>query len=281
MEPARRNAWLLTLASACVLGASLVPMARRVAAFNAASGVAAGRYHFEPITSRDVRVEGFPDARLDDALTPEGRAAVRLTYAGSTTLIPVKAPPAKDLPGLAAYDEWLKVLAVYEVGRDEAGRQVRLAGSERVWIVVRRTPEGVDPRGWGQSRRTEWVFDFYDLRRDGTVDRFARRWPGSEHAEKALEAAARGEGGRPPDPTVAAILGVPRLRERTPEYGAAMHVIPKLNVPQYRFNNDAFSPAVLGWTLPASMLSGLALTGGLVFALAPRRRGGWHGGEVR
>lgn len=270
MEPARRNAWILAAASAAVLGASVVPMARRAAAFNEAQRFA--RIHFEPITSRAIDVDGFPKGTLTDEPGERGRWAVRLDYGGSATRIPVKAPPAPGLPGLGAYDEWLKVLALYEIRRDDAGRQVRAAGTERLWIVVRRTPQGVDAEGWGQARRAEWVFDFYDLRPDGTVEARVLRWPGSDLSERGLKERAEGAGARAPDPSAAALLAIPPLRERTPEYQAAMHVIPKLNVPKYRFASDAFSPAVLGWTLPAGMISGLVLSGALVFALAPRRR---------
>jgi hypothetical protein len=50
-----------------------------------------------------------------------------------------------------------------------------------------------------------------------------------------------------------------------------MHVIPKLNVPKYKFNDTAFSFHTLGWTLPASMLSGLVFCIAFFFAIAPTR----------
>src|SRR6185295_8519145 len=102
--------------------------------------------------------------------SPPGIGSIRLDYAGRTIHIPVKTP-AGDLPNLTAYDEWLSALAVYEMTRDERGEQRRKAGTERLVIVVRRTPEGYDPETWGEVRRDEWLFDFYDLKRDGSVER--------------------------------------------------------------------------------------------------------------
>jgi hypothetical protein len=51
-----------------------------------------------------------------------------------------------------------------------------------------------------------------------------------------------------------------------------MFVIPKLNVPEYKFSDTAFRIEVLGWTLPVTMASVLLIAGGVAFALAPRRR---------
>ena len=54
-------------------------------------------------------------------------------------------------------------------------------------------------------------------------------------------------------------------------YDFAMFVIPKLSVPDYKFNDTAFRLEVLSWTLPCSMCAVLAFLGGLVFAIAPKR----------
>jgi hypothetical protein len=95
---------------------------------------------------------------------------------------------------------------------------------------------------------------------DGTIETTQRRWPRGRRAEARLE----GETDNP-------LRGIEPLAPRTLEYFAAMHVIPKLNVPRHKFNDTALSPKVLGWTLPVSMLSVLGMAGGLVFTIAPRR----------
>ncbi|MBY0313243.1 MAG: hypothetical protein K2W85_14325 [Phycisphaerales bacterium] len=267
MDRSKRIAFLVMLASAAVFAAAMAPMTNRIQEFNA--GAKFLHVHFEPIVSRKIAVEGFPEGTLID--TDKG---IELAYGGKTTLIPVKLPPAKGLPNLAGYDEWLKVLACFQVDRDGENKQIRRDGSERLMIVVRRTPEGLDPEAWGQVRRIDWVFDYYDLGKDGQVTHTIKRWPRKYRSENRLQAEAKGER---PDCTkeqieaAKALAAIAPISERTVEYAAAMHVIPKLNVPEHKFTDTAFSPAVLGWTLPASMFAILGVAGGLVFTLAPRR----------
>ncbi|HVU63043.1 MAG TPA: hypothetical protein VHC70_03640 [Phycisphaerales bacterium] len=271
MSKGRTISWLLVIVAAAVFVVSIVPLSRRIEAYNKSAGFL--NLHGEPISSRELNVEGFPKGALTDAQMPDGSSAVRLDYAGKSILIPVKAPAAVNLPGLAAYDEWLKVLAIYEVVRDSAGRQERKPGSERLIIVVRRTPEGYDPDKEGEVRRTEWVFDYYDLKKDGTVEQYARRWPRSLRAEERLRDEAAGHADDPARIASAkALIAIQPLKDRTIEHFAAMHVIPKLAVPDYKFNDTAFRFAVLGWPLPAAMCSVLVFTCALVFAIAPRRK---------
>ena len=51
------------------------------------------------------------------------------------------------------------------------------------------------------------------------------------------------------------------LQERTWQYQAALHAIPKLNVPKYRFKDTAMK--AMGWTLPVAMFSGLGVIAGI------------------
>jgi len=282
MESGRRKAWWITIGAGALFCASIVPMARRIAEYNAHANIPT--FHTEPLAGRTLRVDGFPIATLTDVAAERGTVGgggggagtIRLEYNGKETLIPVKRPPALDLPTLAGYDEWLKPLAIYPVVRNERGEQTRVPGSERFVIVIRQTPEGYDPETWGTVRRDEWLFDFYDLQRDGKVVHTTRRWPrkssyGDPEARLAREAAGKGV-----DEARAAVarrlLQFEPLKERTAEYYMAMFVIPKLSVPEYKFTDTAFRPKVLGWTLPCAMFAVLGFTGGLVFVIAPRRR---------
>lgn len=267
MDRSRKIALIVTVACAGLFLAAIGPLTTRIRAFNEHANFL--HVHFEPIASRTINVSGFPEGQLKDV-----EKGIELSFGGKTTLIPVKSPPAKDLPNLAGYDEWLKVLACFQVDRDDANRQVRRDGSERLMIVVRRTADGLEPESWGQVRRIDWVFDFYELGKDGSVQHSARRWPRKARAEERLQAEA---GGKNKDLTpeqlaaAKALAAINPIAERTTEYAAAMHVIPKLNVPDHKFDDTAFSPRVLGWTLPTSMLALLGFCGGLVFALAPKR----------
>ena len=266
LDRSRRNALLVCLISALGLGASVVPMAHRISDFNTASHYA--RFHAEIQSQRDFQIGVFPRVLLTDFADDRGRTFLKLDYAGTEHRVPVHKPAAPNVPDLGIYDEWVKVLAVNQVQRDPAtGQSSPVPGTDRLLVVSRITPEGLDPESWGAVHRNEWLFRFFDLRRDGSVDEETWRWPmAKDEYEKAFQKRAAAPDA---DPALKAIAAVPVLKERTVEYFAAMHVIPKLNVPKYKFTDTAFNFTVLGWTLPVSMLSGLALTIGVFFIFAP------------
>lgn len=268
--PVRRQLlWGLVAVSGLVFVGSGLALGRRIGEFNRTSNLA--RFHAQVEEQRELHLEGYPPLRLSDAVDDRGRPAIRLEYGDTTRLIPAKAPPAPNLPTLAGYDEWAKVLAVNQVGLDANRHSVAVPGTDRLLIVSRRTPEGFDPDTWGSVRRDEWVFDFYDLRPDGSIVESVRRWPRTDMGEERFsqQAAASDDKG------LKALAAIPPLEERSIEYFAAMHVIPKLNVPKHKFSDTALNPRVLGWTLPVNMLSGLVLVPALFFAIvAPKRRPG-------
>lgn len=287
----RRLAALIASVSAVAFVAALFGMTLRIRDFNTAAHRV--RWHADPIQTREFHLEGFPRATLTDGpdVGPEASrsASVVLDYGGVKTSIPVKRPPVKDMPNLALYDEWLAVLAVNEVGLDQpepgpAAHSIVKPGTGKLLIVVRKTPEGYDPESWGSVRRIEWVFDYYELRPDGQVTRYERRWPRSDRAEKRLQGLAVADINTPPAGLSAedasawsddvarskTLAAIPALDQRSAEYFAALHVIPKLNVPKYKFNDTAFDIKTMGWTLPTAMVALLAFTIALVFAIAPR-----------
>lgn len=284
MPRSRTIPWLITLGALAAFVVAIIPMTQRIRAFNAAAGLK--RFHAEPIVSREFQVGKYPKVTLTDDQAESGQAALKLEYAGKSRLIPVKKPPA-HLPTLALYDEWVKVLAINEVGLDKDGASSAIPGTEHLYIAVRRTPEGYDPESWGGVRRIEWVFDLYELRRDGAIEQTLRRWPRKPRSEKRLQREAAMDPAQPPADLKAAaeidewkrtvlrartLAAIPVLQDRTIEHFAAMHVMPKLNMPEHKFDDTALSPEVLGWTLPVSMCAVLAFPIALVFALAPRRR---------
>lgn len=264
MERSRTLAIVGTLVfGACFVGA-LRPMVERVRAFNAEAGLA--RFHAEVLNARRTQIGVFPEFSLTDVpgQGPRGEfeSFLRLEYAGREVMIPVKRPPAFDVANLGMYEEWVKALAVNRVEPGpQTGAATAVPGTEQLLIVARRTPDGYDPESWGSVRRDDWVFDFYRLMPDGEVRVSQRRWPRGRRAEARLAE----ETGNP-------LREIEPLTERTIEYFAAMHVIPKLNVPRHKFDDTALSPAVLGWTLPVSMLGLLGFTASLVFVIAPKRR---------
>lgn len=271
MTARKRNAWLLTILLAAIFVGAAWPMAQRIGAFNRSKHFR--HYRVQPVVTRDITPEGFPRGRLEDSTDPAtGQFAIKLSYGGKDTYIPVNKPPATDLPNLGVYEEWLRLLLINEVeraGDDPKAEQRPKPGSEQLFVVVRRTPEGFDPGSWGSVRRTEWLFDVYDLKRDGSIDRRTYRWPmAKDMYEQSFQKRAAAPDA---DLRLKTLAAVPPLQERSVEYFAALHVIPKLNVPKYKFTDTAFSPHVLGWTLPATMLSGLAFSFAFFFAVAPSR----------
>ncbi len=307
----KRRLWLAFAASLIAFGAAGWFMALRIADFNQHADFA--RFNARLIADRTFQLPGFPPVSLTDANTIAGTSDVatadkpsqfgsflRLQFGERELLIPVRSPPVPDAPNLGVYDEWVKVMAITQMQRsDQTGEThpSELDSARRLLIVTRTTPPGYDPASWGSVRRNEWVFTFYNLHPDGSIDIEQRRWPRKRMSEQSLQQLATidasppisttsnpttSPGSSPNSPSntqidanarsanqeLAAILP---LGQRTVEYFAAMHVIPKLNVPSYKFTDTAFSFAVLGWTAPVAVLGFLVMTLSLVFAAAPRR----------
>lgn len=290
--------WLVFLGGLAAFGVATGFMAGRIVEFNKKAQFV--RFHAEPMYSRKFRLEGWPEGTLTDKLeTVEGieRAFLELDYAGQKTLIPVKKPPAQDIPALTGYDEWVKVLAFNQVEPAPNGESRAVPGSTRLWIITRTTPPGYDPDQWGSVMRTDWLFTFYELmprpvkvgdqERSVVVER--RRWPKGSMEENRLQqtavdarnAIAKGEKPTLEQARALELALIEPLAERSPEYFAAMHVVPKLNVPKYKFSDTAFSFRTLGWTAPVAGLSALAMFYGLAFAVAPRRVAGADDARVR
>lgn len=270
----RRLALLVFLICLGAFALSTWAMSARIAAFNEQAAFV--RFHAEPVVARVFRLEGWPEGTLTDRTDELGRSFLELTYGGKSTWIPVKTPPAKDLPNLSAYDECVKVLAFNQVEAAPDGSARAVPGTTRLWIVTRNTPTGYDPDAWGSVRKSEWVFTFHELLPDGTLTIEQRRWPRGYMGERTLQSmaaeAARSGPSAPVEQRRAAELAkIEPLKERSPEYFAAMHVIPKINVPQYKFEDTALQFSVLGWTIPVSGFSMLGALLSLGFAFAPPR----------
>lgn len=251
----------------------MVPLAQRIGEFNRSAHFR--RLHAEIRQERDFQLKGFPRVRLTDAFdAPSAETTgLRLEFADTTRIIPVRKPPVLNLPTLAGYEEWAKVLAINEVEINPDGRSAGKLGSERLLIVVRRTPEGVNPETWGTVRRDDWLFDVYELRPDATIATTRWRWPRDGTGYKSLaETNLQERASKSTDAALKAFAALPPLTPRSVEMFASMHVIPKLSVPSYKFDDTALSPRVLGWTLPTSALSGLVLSVSVFFAFAPGRR---------
>jgi hypothetical protein len=267
----RRVGLIISVISAALLAVSVVSMTRRVKEFNLRADFP--DFHYKNVTTRELEAWGRPvhitDAALDHA--PHGVAAIKIDYAGQSLVTPIAAPPAPDLPKLSGYAEWLCVLDIKEYPPHTVVEATTPPVGQRVVIVKRNSPQGYDPSTWGSVRRADWTFDFYTLTPQGTIEHELWRFPRTERGERGLVSRANAAvaAGKPDDPD-AVLAAIKPLEERSWQYGAALYVIPALDVPQYKFKDDAVN--AMGWTLPVGMFSALALTVGIVFAAARGRR---------
>jgi hypothetical protein len=272
---------LLLLGGAGFL-ASGYAMARRVRAYYDA--VPPPEHLFVPVNGRSFEAFGRP-VKLEDAKTADGTHALRVRFGERELLVPVTAPVA-PLPDLEGYNEWLEVLAFgpMEAGRvllnPEAGGDATAvggagaaggaggAGGARLVIVKRNAAPGFEDDPGGLVARSRWTFDYIELKPDG------------DFATKRMQFRnRRGELPALKDDPTAAVLPI---EERSWEWQAALYVIPKLHISNYRYKVDAISGSPehegMGWTLPAAGVSVLVLTigAGMVASgfVRPRARQG-------
>ncbi|MBX3357945.1 MAG: hypothetical protein KF745_05910 [Phycisphaeraceae bacterium] len=281
MDRTRRNGAILLAASAVALGASLSVMVPRIVAFNRSQ--TQQRYKKDTITARTYTAHGR-DVSLTDATDPDGRPALRIRYGDQELHAPVRAPGAENMPTLDGYGEWLAVVWCIPVSRDGTPADSLTSDDVRIILVTRLPPEGFDPSTWGTVRRKEWSFAFHEFMPDGAISTSHYRFPLPETRANLAAAQAELEGDqaqveqarlaaeqRKIDRLPESIREFPELKEQSFEWEVALHAIPKLQVPAYRFKHTAFHFSVLGWTAPVAGFSILGMLAGAGMAFAPSR----------
>ncbi len=260
MRMSNKIGWVIAVVCSAAVVYSVLQMSKRVGDYNERADFP--HFRFRVMAAREFEALGRK-VRVDD--DQEGtQAMLRVQYGDTQAKFPVKAPPAKNVPVLGIYEEWAKVIEVHEVGRTESGVQGDKYGTGRVVLVTRRTPQGMDPETWGKVFRDAWTFDFHEFKPDGTIETNTYRWPRGEMGQMTLDRLVR-EG----KPEAVALAAIPELAERSWQYQTALHVIPKLNVPKYRFKDTAIR--AMGWTLPAAGFGGLGAILGMCLGFAPAR----------
>jgi hypothetical protein len=228
-------------------------MARRVEAFNQAEPPS--MFHF---VQSDVRKQRFlgRDIHLTDTRLPDGQNGLLVQYGDASISIPAHRLDIAGFESLAVYNEWVAVLAFSPIERGELAADWQQDPRTRM-LVVSRQAGGYDDETWGSVRVRDW----------------RGRLPAEHTARLELEKA-----GKPvPGPEVR-LTSIEPIEERTWEWQAALHALPKAHVSRYRFKTDAVhgsaeSPG-MGWTLPAAGTSvlGLVLGAGLLMGGSVRRR---------
>ncbi|HYE62767.1 MAG TPA: hypothetical protein VD997_12295 [Phycisphaerales bacterium] len=250
MDRSRRIAWAVTITGLVGLGVSSMVMVRRVQQFHKDNPRVL--FAFQRIDDREFRAAGKPVTITDDTTDP-AKPKLVIDYAGEKLTLDVAIPPRYELPGLKKHEDWLRVLrfAPFSGMTEEQFQQTLKEGKDRLAIVTRTPPAGVDPATWGTVWRKAWVFDFYEFKPEGGFTHETLKYPSASGLKKPRE----GE-----------------LQENTWQHQAALQLMPNAGQtgPTRNFYGDALRAA--GISLPAAAFSGLAAALGLAFAFAPRKR---------
>lgn len=252
----RRTRLLLgtvALASLILCVACLGIMVKRIVAFHEQSPRVF--YKFNRLEVREFKYAGRPVTITDEPETGPADAVI-VRYGDQTLRIRRTLPPGIDgLPGLQEHNDWLRVMRFADAsGMSDQDFHQRLGSPElpdRLAFVTRSSRPGANPESWGKVWKRDWSFDFYELKPDGTIEHERLRYPTATRMKE-------------PKPG--------ELHENTWQFQAAMYLMPQGGNagPTRNFRNDGLAAA--GWTLPASMFTGLASVMALFFAVAPRKR---------
>lgn len=284
------GAALLTL-SLLLLALSGWHMSARVSEFHRQmTGTGPIVFDFDRAFARSITFDAGPfkgrsltltDTWIGDPDDPQRRRpGLRIDWDAASTTIPVIAPLDRagrlsNMDGLEIYEESLAVLSFVPIidGRRLPPDSQHL----RMVVVARRTD--FDPDTWGAVRVRDWVFQFVELLPDGSLrpapDQPPRlmqfrdrrgRIPAEVSAREELAAANPATPPPPLPPDGPRLTSVEPIEERTWEWQAALHALPKGQVSRYRFQTTAVS--AMGWTLPAAGLAVLGALAGLAVLLS-------------
>jgi len=250
MERGRMIAWTVCLAGVAGLSVSTYVMVQRVQQFHKDSP--RQLFAFQALDEREFRFGGKPVTLTDDKSDPN-QPKLLVDYGGEKLTLDVSIPGQYDLPGLKSHENWMRVMrfAPFSNMTEEQFLARVEQGGDRLAIVTRTPPKGVDPSTWGTVWKKAWVFDFYEFKPEGGFTHETLGYPTATGLKKPRE----GE-----------------LQENTWQHQAALQLMPNAGQtgPTRNFYGDGLKAA--GIALPAAAFSGLAAALGLAFAFAPRRR---------
>ncbi len=200
-------------------------------------------YAGRPVTITDADDNGVPTL-----VVRYGDRELRLRVT-----IPTRHEALKAI-GLAAHRDWFRIFRFVEtsgIASEEVEALVARGELTDRLVLVTRTPrQGVDPETWGQVWKRDWVFDFFELKPDGTIETQRLRFPSTKSDQPYAE---------------------DELKERTWQYEAALLSMPPSGQPKGKYRNDAVR--AMGWTWPAAAFSSLGLVASVVvWSLSRARR---------
>lgn len=255
MTSRRNGAKLVGLVAGLSMVVSAALMARRVAAFHRDNRREV--FAFQAISSPDFSYAGRTVTIASEGEGPRLRVVVR--YGDEKLSLTPSLPSDTRLPGLAAHQDWLRVLRFASAtGTTLDALRARMDAGEvrdRLVIVTRSPEPGAEPSSWSEVNPRGWKFDFYEFLPSGD-------WAHERLAFPVKRRANLRTGEVPEAPA-------DELKENTWQFQAALMVMPPARGPSPQFSNDGLH--AMGWTLPATSLSMLTLLGAVIVAAAPRK----------
>lgn len=274
--PARKPLWIIAGLALVMMIVSSAALAKRINKFN--ENRDAPLYAYIDIQNTDFDI--FDHHFTIEEVTIDDRPHLKVVFATDELLIPVSIPPLHQLPTLFdRQHEWMSMMIMADrsgMSLEELNLKINSGEIIPRLIIATRTPFGAEPTkdknhesieteknwGWGESQRSRWLFDFYEMNPDGTITAHQpQRFPESGKSLLTRQNYAKLKGEPIPQRDPGEIV------EYSWQYGAALKVMPR--APAITFENQALRAA--GWTLPTAAASILILIAATFFAIAPPR----------
>lgn len=269
MERWRKVTWAIAGVSALALGASASLMGLRVAAYHKEHRQ--DIYAFQPIGVKSYSFAGKP-VLLED-IDEDGEWKLRVRYGDSELKLKIAIPGDRRLPELLPHEDWLRVFRFASAtghSLDELRAKMDRGEVKDRLAIVTRTPEpGADPQTWGEINRKAWKFDFYEFNPDGGFTHERKSFPATPRPRLKTNFANLFKKGEPVFSVTKRPQNPDELEEGSWQFSAALLVMPAGRGPNPQFTSDGLE--AMGWTLPATSSSILALMASMAIAASPRR----------
>ncbi len=184
-------------------------------------------------------------AEIGDGRGPDD--AVLVTFGEEQLRLRVQIPPQQPIPGLLKHADWLTVLRFFDATGLKDQEIEQAFGDEgrtdRLVVVTRNLPPGINPETFGKVLKTDWTFDLYELLPDGTFHKEHFQYPSREKRPQELQVG-------------------------TWQYDAALHLMPRSG-PTHQFIDSPVRST--GWLLPAAAAACVLAMLGIVLVAINRK----------
>lgn len=267
--------WAMVVLSIITIAISGQQLAKRIAGYY--ESFDHPLFAYIPAQSTDFEFAGRQLKLTEDTI--DDKPVIRIDYGDQQLILDVSIPPQQPLPTL--YDrhkDWMTLVFfadrsgmslddfVAKFDTDEIQPRLALATRTPFGIAPVKEPifEGIEHEknlSTGDVHREQWRLDFYEFKRDGTIEKETKRYPESSRSLTRRQKQAVKEGNHLPE------RRDDEIQVYTWEYGAALKVMPR--APAITMEKQALR--VAGWTLPVAAAGFLVLVISFFFAIAPQR----------